>query len=359
MRVLLVPADSAACGTYRIIYPAAACLLAGYDITVESSAATNAIGRRSRDGRREIAMADPVDADVVVIQRPATSSALATIEYLKRRGHRVVVEFDDDLETIAQTNKAYAAYQQLEMNARWARECVDAADAVVVSTPALARRYRTDTIVENRVPDAYLQLGRKALERRADDSDFGRRVGWTGSLSVHRGDLAVVGTGIRDAIARSTWEFFVVGRGEGVGRELCMREDPDDTGWLPLDQYIEQVVKLGIGIAPLADTAFNASKSWLKSLEYASFGVPHVCSASDEYQRLGAGLIARKPKMWRGILGALLDSAEARFETAVEGMKIAEQWCYEGSADVWWSAWTGIPIEEASPSHPPVVRSSA
>ena len=46
------------------------------------------------------------------------------------------------------------------------------------------------------------------------------------------------------------------------------------------------VAKLGIGVAPLADTKFNAAKSWLKMAEMAALGVPCVVSPRAEYMRL-------------------------------------------------------------------------
>jgi glycosyltransferase involved in cell wall biosynthesis len=77
--------------------------------------------------------------------------------------------------------------------------------------------------------------------------------------------------------------------------------DIPETGPLPFDGWMGAISHLGVGVAPLADTSFNAAKSWLKPLELAAAGIPWVASPRIEYQRfagLGAGLLAEKPKDW-------------------------------------------------------------
>ena len=168
-------------------------------------------------------------------------------------------------------------------------------------------------------------------------------------MAVHRGDLRVVGSGLRDALTdRPDWRFHVVGRSAGVGEELCLGAVRSETGWLPMPDYIQSLSDLSIGITPIADTPFNESKSYLKSLEMAALGVPHVSSDMPEYRRLGAALLASKPKFWRGILRSLMDDHELRIEQAIKARDLASRHTYELHAPKFMAAWTGMVAVEST-----------
>jgi hypothetical protein len=99
---------------------------------------------------------------------------------------------------------------------------------------------------------------------------------------------------------------------------------------------------MDVGIVPLEDTDFNAAKSRLKGLEMAAVGVPFVASPRDEYQRLhrlGAGLLADRPRDWRRHLTRLVRDGDYREELADRGRAVAAAETYENHADRWWAAW--------------------
>ena len=172
-------------------------------------------------------------------------------------------------------------------------------------------------------------------------------------MSVHRGDLAVVGSGIRDALRHApNWCFEVVGETRGVAEELGLRSgDITGTGWLPIDEYPEALTRLSIGIVPIADTSFNRSKSWLKSLDLAASGVPHVASNMPEYRRLGAAsALVTKPKQWKAALLDLVYDPERRAAEAERGVELARRWTYEANVDRWWAAWVGAPVRPVESS---------
>jgi hypothetical protein len=87
------------------------------------------------------------------------------------------------------------------------------------------------------------------------------------------------------------------------------------------------LARIGIGITPLADTAFSAAKSWLKPLELSACGVPWVASPRVEYRRLhqlGAGLLADKPNDWYRKVKLLAGSEAARAELSAAGRAVAQ-----------------------------------
>jgi glycosyltransferase involved in cell wall biosynthesis len=117
---------------------------------------------------------------------------------------------------------------------------------------------------------------------------------------------------------RRGWHFRVIGGG-GYEAEVSRQLGVDtmrlsSTTWRPLCLHHFIVASLDVGIVPLADTAFNAAKSWLKGLEYAAMGIPFVASHLPEYELLrdrGIGILAHsKAKSWNRALSGLMDNPE-------------------------------------------------
>lgn len=168
------------------------------------------------------------------------------------------------------------------------------------------------------------------------------QIAWAGSVHSHPDDLQATGSAIAQVTDPSE-PFHVVGDAMGAREALGLSYNPTDTGPLdPLKRWPEEMNTIGIGIAPLANSAFNDSKSWLKPLEYAALGVPCVMSPSVEYLRihsLGIGVLARKHKQWINRLRELRGSKLLRDELSERGRAVAAEWTVEGNAERWWQAW--------------------
>jgi glycosyltransferase involved in cell wall biosynthesis len=116
------------------------------------------------------------------------------------------------------------------------------------------------------------------------------------------------------------------------------------TGWVALDAYPNAVAQLDVAIAPLADNAFNAGKSWLKPLEAAAFGVPCVMSPSPEYRRLhddyGIGILTETPSDWETWVRRLARDSVLRKEKAEHDRQmVREHLTIEQHAWRWQEAW--------------------
>lgn len=351
MRVAVFPADDGGCGRYRMRWPAEALTAQGADITLRRPDADaldiQAVWRdhvdplTARTVRSELVDVLPPDADVVVIQRPLHRHKADAVKMLQAHGVRVIVEIDDDFACLHRRNVTWPDVHPTlnrDRNHHHLLRACAAADHVVVTTPALARRYARHgrfTIVPNHVPASY-------LEQRAEPHD-GVYVGWSGSIDTHPTDLQVTGGAVARAVQEAAALFAVIGTGKGVRRALGLAVDPVASGWVPIEQYPEALAQLDIGIVPLDDIQFNHAKSWLKGLEMAAVGVPFVASPTDDYVRLaklGAGVLAGKPKDWRRHISALAMSADLRADLAGRGRQLAGEWTIEGNCERWWDAWT-------------------
>jgi glycosyltransferase involved in cell wall biosynthesis len=344
-KINVYPADDGACGHYRVRWPAQALIDQGADVTIIGGEASPDEQIMSTmltepDGtHRAVAVRRP-DCDVVVLQRPLTDVLSSSIPLLQAKGVSVVVEVDDDFESIAPNNTSWAAVhprRSPRRNWRHLRAACDAADLVVVSTPALAERYGRHgrvVVVPNLIPASYLDIS-------APDTDevF---VGWSGSIETHPADLQECGPGVTRALRSTGARFGVVGTGRGVQRALGLDAAPSACGWVSLADYPRRLAEFDVGIVPLELSPFNEAKSWLKGLEMSAVGVPWVATPTGPYRQLhalGAGMVATRPREWERTLRRLIESPELRADTAAVGRSVAAGLTIEAHADRWWSAW--------------------
>jgi hypothetical protein len=322
---------------YRLVFPANVLAAQGMDVAEGRREDIQAVWRQTSDGPR-VAWAEPLDCDVAVFQRVCRRDIVDCIPSWQRQGTAVVMDVDDLLSAVDPGNPAFAAYHPSSAAENWhhlERAC-RMADMVTVSTPALAEHYGRHgrvRVLRNCVPEWYLRVDTKTV------AGTHPVLGWAGRVEVHAADLAVVGPAVAQALRQTGATFRAVGD-EATLTALGVRGEV--VPFMPFAEYPAEVARLDVGMAPLADTAFNRGKSALKPLEMAALGVPFVASPLPEYARLaelGAGYLASRPRHWLAGLRRLLTDAEYRAERAGRGREVAAGLTYEGHAENWATAW--------------------
>jgi hypothetical protein len=353
VKVIVYPADAFGCGSFRMRWPGEACAQAGHDVSVVEPKDRKLRVVMEGDTVKDVL---DVDADVVVLQRVTHAYMAQAISVMRGKGITVVVDVDDDLSSIHPSNPAWKMHHPGNEGKRlaggqvhrhsWrnlARACRDAT-LVTVSTPALLdvyARHGRGHVLPNYLPDMYYGLPRT-------DSDT---IGWPGSFHSHPNDPEVVGGSISRLVEEGA-SFVMRGDSSGAGKALGLAEDPAG-GAVPIEEWPRAVAELGVGIAPLADTRFNRSKSWLKPLEMSAAGVPWVASPRAEYARLhkmGAGILADRPRVWYRELKRLRESSALRQELSEAGRAVAEQLRLRDNAWRWADAWQrAYEVQQATP----------
>lgn len=345
MKVYVFPADMHGCGHYRMIWPAEQLRLQGIDITIVEPGARDVgfSGILSQDGQRMIDVNVPEDADLMVFQRVSHQHISKAIKMIRAKGVAVIVEIDDDLSCIDPRNPAFALLQPGGKNPEhsW-HNLMDAcrdATMVVTSTQSLQRRYAVHgrgAVFDNYVQQELLYVPRV-------DHDM---IGWAGSVHSHPGDLQVMGSSV-NRLAQEGAQLMIIGNGQGVRQAWGISETVPVhcTGPTSVQKWGENVAKLGIGVAPLADTKFNAAKSWLKMAEMAAAGVPCIGSPRIEYSRLnamGVGALAKDDKDWYRKLKILRTNPQARQDMSDLGRAVMSGLTIEGNAwrlaEIWQDA---------------------
>jgi glycosyltransferase involved in cell wall biosynthesis len=338
-KIYVYPADGTGCGQFRLIKPAQALIAQGHDITIVGPSKRAGIGGAIDQDGNAVHIEAPPDADVIVLQRLTYRPIATAVPLLRARGIAVVVDMDDDLNSIHPANPAYNLYHP-DRGSPWhswqnASNACAAATLVTTSTPQLQKVYASPgrgVVLYNCVPASYLDIP------RVDNAT----IGWGGVVGTHPDDLQTVGRAIAH-LTREGHKFRIVGPPDGVREALSLDDDVEATGPLEIEAWPAALASLGIGIAPLADSTFNTSKSFLKPLEMAGLGVPWVASPRTEYRRLhdlGAGLLANTPAQWMSRLRELAKSDALRSELSEAGRTVAERHTIEGNAWKWLDAWT-------------------
>lgn len=346
MRVQVFPADEGGCGHFRLIWAARALIAAGHEVEIrppENRGLKLKIGER--DHVEEVLDTDGVD--VIVFQRLTHQWMAEAVPLLRARGIAVVIDVDDDLTCVHPRNPAYRsmhpryagrvdpATRQIHRHS-WqhlTHACREAT-LVTVSTPALLERYARHGrghVIYNHLPAHYYGV-------EHTDSAV---LGWPAALASHPDDPSVLGGAVARLVSGGL-AFRVVGDPVGCGAAFGLTRDPEGRTGVDVNGWPAAVAELGIGLAPLADTRFNAAKSWLKPLEMSALGIPWVASPRAEYARLharGAGVLADTPRRWHRELRRLAGDGALRAERAQAGRAVADGLRLEPNAWRWWEAW--------------------
>ncbi|TKJ21482.1 glycosyltransferase [Blastococcus sp. CCUG 61487] len=342
MHVLLSHSKFAGSRYYRMEEPVRAVLDAGVGITAELRyGLPTTMSGPAKLASSEVLAVDAGDADVVVLQLPKTKAQLDMVRVLQAQGVAVVVEMDDLFSDVAYGHLGYRVLTKANVD-KWARACAREADFVTVSSQLLLEEYAPHgrgMVIPNAMPRRNVELP-PAYERETDVVT----VGWTGSVASHPYDLQVMESGLQRALddhpGRS--RFAILGQAFDARKRLFLKDDPLEISWIKsVDEYVAAIGEvLDVGVAPLRVDRFNTAKSWLKVMEYSGRGVFSVRSATAEYERLGLGMRAKRPRDWAAHLSRAIGDADFRRETAAAAhQEVLAKHLTEHTAELWATAW--------------------
>ena len=343
--ILVECSDRFGTGMLRLGWPAQYLQEAGHDdIKLDWPDTRWGIGAKLRQSDQTVVGAFvPPGTTTIVIQRATHKHLVDSIPFFQEQGVRCVVDIDDALDWVHPSNPAYTGLRPGNPSLHsWLnlRRACQMADAVTVTTPALATMYRPDAVIlPNLMPDHF--YGRE----RIDSTE----ICWPASLPSHPNDAEEV-TGVLDRVTRDTGaKVRLIGEGEHaeplLTRAFGLSTPPILQEFVSMEDWPRFLASLGVGIAPLAGTKFNAAKSWLKPLELMTAGVPWVGSDRVEYRRLfeetGVGTVVRKQSDWYRALKRLVTDDQFRADQSAAGVEAAESYRLRDRAHLWLEVWRG------------------
>ena len=254
-------------------------------------------------GAWNIVIADAAEAlhyraDIIVTHRYALADiehAEALIRHCRDHGITLLYDIDDDLRRIPRDHPDAA---QLRPRAKLVTHLISGADAVWVSTPALAhtlKDLRDDVrVVENGLDERLWSARPPPTPQREGPI----RIVFMGT-ATHDADFALVESALErvlDAFGRhvSIDMIGISGRSEMPDWVNRVRLSVHATHSYPgfVNWFTQQ--HFDIGIAPLVGSTFSRAKSSLKALDYAAVGLPVLASDVEAYR----GSLADGPAGW-------------------------------------------------------------
>ncbi len=329
MHVTLVASDHGACTWFRMLWPAEALAgTPGLEMTVIRDFPAD-----QDDGKIGRGACEP---DVIAIQRPLSRKIADAVPYLQEQDIAVTVDLDDDFLALHPEHRAQQQLDEETNPSHLVRACL-AADLVTAPTQSLLDRYAPHgrgALIRNYLPRWTLDV---------PDRRNGYTIGWSGVAADHPGDLEGTGGAVAVVLDACRARFHVVGPPDRVAERLGLDQPAWGTGMLPIGDYFNALGSIDVGIVPLGPTKFNAAKSHLKGLEWASAGVPFVASPTPEYTWLaeqGIGTIAHTPQEWKEKLSELLANEILRGQLASTARRrVAERFLLDENAWRWVQAW--------------------
>ncbi|HEX3995095.1 MAG TPA: glycosyltransferase, partial [Acetobacteraceae bacterium] len=285
-------------------------------------------------------------ADVVITQRHAVSSiaaAEALVDHARRTDAALVFDIDDDLLTIPPEHPEAA---ELTSKAAVVEYLVRRADIVRTSTAALAARIaplaRRVQVAPNALDE---RIWLPELRERANRYD-GVRILCMGTMT-HDADFALLLPALTEIHSRfgDQIQFDLIGFVTDTTVPTWIRRlAPTPHAGRSYAGFVHWLRSSGpwdIGLAPLAETPFNACKSAIKVLDYAALGLASVASDVAAYRGSladgpGGILLPNTTDAWYEALSRLIRDAAWRHQLAAGGAaQLLASRTLERQADAW------------------------
>ncbi len=312
LRVAMFPATENACGYYRMAMP------------------SRELNKQSSDSIvvKTFAKLTPEVlrwADVIVIQEMQSAQALSFIE--RFAFDRILVsEQDDNLMETPPSNPWYNRFNQvadtMAVYMRWLR-MVDAHQFSTRPLEEYWKEYRDPIGWKMEQPSAVLENSVRESEvlttRRATHTHESPILGWAGGNN-HLEDLPMLNEPIAELQSERKILWRMLGwdgwyQNVNIGNAL---PDVETDLYLPpcrpeaFTRMLERL-DLDLGLAPLADTVFNASRSNIKLLSYTAAGISVVASDVAPYRDFpGVLTVSNDREEWKQVISMLMDDQTAR-----------------------------------------------
>ena len=215
---------------------------------------------------------DIYNTDIVLIQRPNSTSSLGIMADAKRMGKKVIIDFDDHLLDVPEDNPAnhYFANPQVQ---KQIQDTFLFADAVIVSTKKLYDLYYP--MCQGKIPMFVIPNGWNPTDLPMFEVKYRHkptRFVWRGG-STHFADLHTIKAEINQMIEMNT-EVTFFGLNKFMMYDLSKKAINVD--WSSMFVYFTfmQRIEGDFGFYPLVRNDFNLSKSNIFAIECIANGMP-------------------------------------------------------------------------------------
>lgn len=225
-----------------------------------------------------------LEADLLIIYQ---SHDLDLFPLLKRRrelGRKTLVEYNDNFYYPPPESPAAPAWQSPLIWQVYESYMLES-DGVIVTGPMLKKVLAKQVTQDFHILENYLPTPPPDFETVFIKPDNKIRIGWAGSVG-HMSDLLALRPLLADLLKDERIELCFMGN-ESIPDHLRfpthrVHFEP----WGSMDQYLNFLQKLHIGIAPLLATPYNDCRSDIKAIELGSRGTVPLLTIAPPYELL-------------------------------------------------------------------------
>jgi hypothetical protein len=294
----------------------------------------------------------PVMGDVLIIHKPFMPYLELYLEQPRRCP--VIMDVDDLLWNPPPWSEAAWTFRTYPEWRRTLIQFLRQSDAVTVSTEHLkgevlrmAPKQKVYVLPNMLDLDTFIYLDRRTRWEATKQIT----IGWYGSKSHVGPDLASIVGILPQAISSLPFVTLRIIGPSGLEQVPHLtRGLPDGSislrPWVRPEDLPKELSALDIGLAPVADNAFNMCKSDLKPLEYAAAGVIPIYSDVPIYQDVPLGYRCKTSGDWIDALKYAI--AHVKLGTWTE----THLWPQSRSIDTHWPLWEQMLLEVTGASRP-------
>lgn len=268
-----------------------------------------------------------LDFDLVFCSYFENGIAYAYLHTLAQKyGLKYIIDMDDDIFNIAPYNPVNEVYEADPMRLAMLKENMFGAPHLSVTNGHLKdvlKKFRDRPKEEESIhvlPNA-IDLSYYAPIPHVEDEIV--TIGYQGG-ATHYADLMQTPFGVAMSYILGKYHgkvqfdvFGFIGNSEfegmpGFNRQVCATDFP---GYVALLR--EKAPRWDIGVAPLEEIEFNQSKSHIKWMEYAAYGIPTIASDYGPYKMITdgrTGLKVTTTKQWIDAFELLINNHAKRHE---------------------------------------------
>lgn len=313
--------DGTACGYYRIRLPFEELRKHGHDVVHARSA-------------------DEFDESWPVLVAQRFGFPGFELEWLKLfRKHSLIWETDDDLWAVDPVNKRAAKIFTPEF-LKGLEFCVRASRLVTVTNEHLAERMSrfnpNVAVVPNMIDTALPTMQRVRRDRVT--------IGWAGGDS-HARDFAKIIAPLHRIVRTTDADVHTIG--QDFSDVLRLPADRHrHSGWEQKLIRYYSTIDFDIGLAPIEDTLFTRSKSYIKALEYGALGIPVIASDVGPYREYVddgvTGFLVRKESQWIDRMQLLIEDRDLREQMGAAARQKAIKHTIAAGWKQWESAYRSV-----------------
>lgn len=267
--------------------------------------------------------------DVIIGSRVAHPGAMPAWRALREEGKKLVLDLDDDYFHIDTSNGSAYAFWSTEMQGNL-REAIELSDVVTVCSEGLAESIYKTTLHPNiKVCENALDAGINGIVRDYDPELL--TIGWAGTENTAAWlpmIKDVINKAAKDDYGRRVFVEFIGCPAAYLGNMgFRLRRNFGKAIEFIFDprEYLTELSRIDILLAPYRSTAFTEAKFPTKALEAGKLGIPLIASAIRPYSEWidhGVnGFLVRNNSQheWGRYLGALIQDVGLRRKIGLAG----------------------------------------